>query len=142
MPRIYRAMFAAGDKPMIGANKRMLGAQLGEGRYDDLPADAEGKVGPGKGGMSVAPDWRSLPRHRIPMRLNDKLESPTASGNNQLKCWRYGAGRFISGALTQEIRLVVDSATHGTVEPAEKMPAVEYQAALAATQPDWECDED
>lgn len=142
MTRIYRAMLADGDKPKVGPSKKQLGAVLGDGRYDDLPISAEGKVAPGTGGMSVAPNWRSLPRHRIPQRLNEKLAAPTATGNNQLKCWRYGLGEFISESLTRELHLVIDSAVHGIVEPAEIMLAEAYQAALGATQPAWECDEE
>jgi len=142
MPKIYRAMFADGDLPMVGPDKKMLGVKIGDDEYDDIAADEEGRVVPGTGGMSVAPGWRVLPRHRIPKRLNTKLQKPIAKGSDRLHCWRYGSGDSESAGITDHLRLVVDSSRHGTVEPSERMPAERYQRCLAATAPHWTVDEE
>jgi hypothetical protein len=47
-------------------------------------------VEPFMGGMSVAPQWRLLPVHRIPRRLRAKF--PQAAGKNSVFLWRMGEG--------------------------------------------------
>ena len=142
MPTVYRAMFADGELPKIGPSKSMLGAKIGHDEYDDIGPDEDGSVVPGTGGMSVAPSWRMLPSHRIPRRLNSKLEVPRAIGNNRSACWRYGSGDFETSGLTDELKLVVENPRHGVVEPLLRMHTDQYQRALAATAPDWAIDED
>jgi hypothetical protein len=142
MPTIYRAMFADGDLPMVGRGKKMLGVKIGHQRYDDIGSNQAGEVVPGTGGMSVAPEWRVLPDHRIPRRLNPKLDTRRATGDNRLMCWRYGSGGFETSPLTDDVSLAVDSPSHGVVEPSSKMSLARYEQALAATAPDWTVDEE
>jgi len=138
MPLIYRAMLRDGDRPKIGPSKSMLGVKVGNDWHDDIAADENDNVHPAAGGMSVAPAWRVLPAHRIPKRLRSLC--PQARGSNQLECWRMGAGPFESGAITDELRLTVDSARHGVVGPATVLSRSAYEAALAATADQWTID--
>lgn len=140
MPRFYRAMYADGNKPQIGPNKKSLGVQAGADRYDDIAPDEDDNVHPGTGGMSVAPHWTELPAYRIPRRLKSKCAK--ATGNNNYVCWRMGDGEFESGDCTEDLVLFVDSDVHGTVQPSETMSLSAYQKALAATQSQWVRDED
>ena len=94
---------------------------------------------PGTGGMSVAPHWRDLPRHRIPARLRQII--PAASGSNLDACFRIGDGEFASGRLAARLQLRPDSPIHGCVEPDAVEPLAQYQADLAATRDQWIIDE-
>ena len=140
MPVMYRAMLADRDLPMVGPAKTMLGAKIGDDEHDDIAPGEGGEVHPGAGGVSVAPEWRALPRHRIPRRLNPKLDRPIAAGSDRLRCWRYGSGEFESADINTDLRLAVDCPRHGTLEPSVRMPADRYQGGLAATAPQWEPD--
>jgi hypothetical protein len=142
MPLIYRAMLAAGDKPQLGNTATTLGVRVPPAANPDLPVDPQGSVRPGSGGMSVAPAWRLLPIHRIPRRLRPRF--PRAAGSNQLFCWRMGEGAFAAGPVVAGLDLRPDphhAARHGFVEPSHEMKLLDYQAALAATQPHWLVDE-
>ena len=88
----------------------------------------------------MAPGWRQLPSHRIPMRLRDK-GAPDARGKNEDACWKMGQGPFQSGRLGEKLVLDVDGMDHGTVQPAQKMVQIEFEQALAATRNDWQKDE-
>ena len=71
MPLIYRAMrrdFRDG-KPLVGDSAATLGVRLPPDKHFDIPVEADGTVMPLTKGMSVAPNWRSLPRHRIQFEL-------------------------------------------------------------------------
>jgi hypothetical protein len=138
MALIYRSMLADGDKPQIGPSAKTLGARV----PDDIAPDANGKVHPHTGGMSVVSAWCLLPVHRVPRRLKDKF--PRAAGSNALCCWRPGEGPFTAGPIGDRLvfRPDPDKPTrHGFVEPAEAMELAAYQAALAATQDQWVIDE-
>ena len=140
MPLIYRAMLIDGDKPRVGPTKKTLGVKPGDDIHDDIPVDENGDVRPGTGGMSVAPAWRDLPAYRIPRRLQPKCRK--ATGNNNYACWRMGEGPFSDGNLAEGLNLVIDSAWHGIVKPADVMSLERFQALLAATQDLWVIDEE
>ena len=136
MPRVYRAMRSDGDGcPRIEATAAGLGVRVGV----DVEVDAGGIVVLDGKGMSVSPDWRDLPLHRIPERL--KAEVPDARGSNRSSCFRYGIGPFLRGAFADDLTLEPDSSSHGTVAPSRPMSLPEYQAALAMTRTGWVVDE-
>jgi hypothetical protein len=139
MPLVYRAMLRDGDKPKIGPTKKTLGVKAGNDPHDDIAPDANGNVWPGTGGMSVVPNWRDLPAHRIPERL--QRICPKARGKNDYGCWRMGDGPFENGDVAPQLVLVVDKPSHGTIQPAVSMPLADYEAVLAATQDQWVIDE-
>jgi len=139
MPRIYRAMSEQGGKPMVGPSARSLGVRVPPLPTYDIPMEANGTVRPGTGGMSVAPTWRELPPHRIPMRLRALAQD--ACGNDADACWRMGEGPFEHAQVTPALNLRPDSPRHGLVEPAVVVSVAEYQADLAATRDQWVVDE-
>jgi hypothetical protein len=105
----------------------------------DIDADPEGNVLVNGKGMSVSPDWRDLPLFRIPERLRHLKRGARGSNNTFFFC--SGTGPFQRGAFADGLTLEPDSATHGTIAPAQVMPLDDYQAALEATRPDWQVDE-
>jgi len=120
-----------------------LGVRVRPDEHADIAVGAEGMVEPRTGGMSVAPAWRRLPVHRIPRRLRAK--SPRAAGKNEFFLWRMGNGPFMEGPLADRLLFRPDPEKpnkHGFVEPAARMPAGDYQAALAATRDQWVIDEE
>lgn len=135
MPLIYRSMTPDGDRPKVGPTARTLGARVPA----DIPVQ-DGHVSPGTGGMSVTPSWRDLAPHRIPRRLVHL--APSAHGSNNDFCWRMGEGPFEKGAVSEDLELRPDRPPHGSVEPSATMTLDRYQAALAATQDQWQIDED
>jgi hypothetical protein len=143
MPRLYRAMYAEGNKPKVGAAATALGVRVPPDKHADLPAGNDGMVEPGTGGMSVSPAWRLLPVHRILRRLRTKF--PRAAGSNQLFCWRFGESGFAAALISDQLMFRPDPEKpdrHGLVEPAQQMKVEEYQAALAATRDQWVIDEE
>lgn len=140
MPAIYRSMKVVNSKPFIANQADGLGVRIGNGPNDDIPVTQSGKVNPGTGGMSVAPNWRELPVHRIPSRLRAK--HPAARGKDQLSCWRMGEGDFADGHLADGLELRLDSERHGLVEPEERTLLERYLGQLAATVDEWVIDED
>jgi hypothetical protein len=52
-----------------------------------------------------------------------------------------GEGRFEEALLSPSLRLRLDGARHGLVEPAQRMLVHDFQQALAATQDQWTTDE-
>ena len=143
MPRIFRSMRRDGDRPLVAAAADGLGARVPPalGLVDIYPTSA-GQVSPVTGpqgeGMSVAPDWRVLPPHRIPDRLRSLRKD--ARGSKSLFCWFMGRGPFVADHVAEGLRLHpdADNITHGVVEPARTMHVDEYQQALAATRPAWD----
>jgi len=139
MPRIYRAMLEEDGKPAVGPTKKTLGTKIRPDKRDDIAADENNLVHPETGGMSVSPNWRSLPVHRIPRRLTAKCRG--VAGRDDYVCWRMGDGEFEERLIADKLKLVVDSPGHGTVQPIQSMPAEAYQAAIAATRDEWVVDE-
>jgi hypothetical protein len=128
-----------GYRPLIADTARGLGIRIGGGTNTDIPVDTHGNVSPKKGGMSVAPNWRDLPLHRIPRRLKNIV--PSAAGNDKDACWRMGSGPFIQDTVAAGLVLRPDRPVHGNVEPSETMPLTSYQEFIAATQELWIVDE-
>jgi hypothetical protein len=139
MPRLYRSMFHDGERPLIGDEQNHLGVRVVADPRPDVQPDGDGYVGPGQGGMSVAPHWTKLPPFLIPERLNKLV--PRARGDNALKCFRHGGGEFADGPVASGLAFRHTSSKHGLVEPAERMTLDSFQAALAATRNNWEVDE-
>src|SRR5258707_1348324 len=136
MTFIIRSMLPDGSKPAIGPSANKLGVRVAHPGKIDLPVDTSGNVHPRTGGMSVVPDWRILPPHRIPMRLNKIVRD--AKGDNRLVCWRLGDLPFVDGPLSSELLLRVEGPTHGLMEPSMTVPLGVYSASLAATRELWE----
>ncbi len=138
MPLIFRSMLADGGKPMIGTRSKALGVRV----PTDISPDAQGRVAPGTGGMSVVSAWRLLLPHLIPRRLRPLV--PHAAGTNALVCWRMDDGTFVAGPLAPGLFFRPDPwdpHRHGFVEPEREMDLGDYQAALAATVELWVMDE-
>jgi hypothetical protein len=138
MPKIYRGMKKENGKPALGASATTLGVRI----PDDIRPDADDRVRPGTGGMSVSPSLRTLPLHRIPARLRERV--PKARGNNDLFVWSMGEGTFACGAVATGLLLRVDPSNdnHGFVEPDTIMELSEYQRSLYTTQDAWSIDEE
>ncbi len=131
MPLIYRVMARDGDYPMVGDTSNRLGVRPGV----DLPVDDLGHVYPQTGGMSVAPEWQSLPFFLIPKRLRSIV--PTARGSNQNWCWKMGDGSFVASVVADGAVLRPDGPTHGVVEPSEATTLASFQLALRGTREAW-----
>jgi hypothetical protein len=120
---------------MVGQTARTLGIRP----EVDVTADGLGMVTPGTGGMSVAPSWRDLPSHRIPLHLQSIVRD--ACGNKLDRCWRMGAGSFIDSPVTESLNLHCDRDDHGCVEPSRRMELNGLQSVLAETRDLWVIDE-
>jgi hypothetical protein len=132
-----------GDRPQVGRGATLLGVRVGPGEHDDINHDENGCVYPGQGGMSVSPSVDALPPHRLPRRLQQKYPErfPEASAPNGVHCWSMGQGAFAAERVGQYLRLRLDPAKpdrHGWVEPDDRMQVEDYEAALAATQGQWQ----
>jgi hypothetical protein len=92
--------------------------------------------GPRGEGLSVAPDWRSLPPFKIPKRLRHLAKD--ARGKDALFCWVMGTGPFAAAEVQEGLRLHPDSSTHGVLEPACTMHIDEFQRRLGGTRDAWE----
>jgi hypothetical protein len=104
---------------MIGPTARTLGVRPGY----DIPVVA-GRVGPGTGGMSVAPD--------SPMNLPDHRRPPKFGGTGKDPVW----GITID-SLGVELIFRQDKPNHGLFEPAREMSIDEFQQALADLASKW-----
>jgi len=118
---LYRGMREAADgKPKCGATARTLGVRV----PDDVAPDEEGRVHPGRGGMSVAPDDpMRLRAHRRPRALGGTGPDPVFST----------VADQLGGALA--VRL--DGRTHALVEPNAPMDLPFYVRSLHSTRPLW-----
>jgi hypothetical protein len=123
----------ADDLPTV--NQTSLGVRPGR----DVDLDSQNNVLVNGKGMSVAPNWRDININRVPKRL--RLLLPGAAGSNTWFCFRTGSGPFQRGPFANGLTLEADSATHGTVAPAQIVPLSIYEADIAATRPDWQVDE-
>jgi hypothetical protein len=101
----------------------MLGA-----RPRDLKPDEQGYVGPGRGGVSVAPDPTRLRAEFRPIRY--------PGGLSKLPLFAIDEPR-----LGEPLQYHPDGedrrSDHGVIEAAGRMFVDEYQAAIAATEPSW-----
>jgi hypothetical protein len=140
MPTIYRVMTNEARRPKIGPTARTLGVRPTAPPEGDITVIEE-HVAPMTGGMSVAPNWRMLPTHRLPPRMIEK-GAQEATGKNTDACWKMHEGDFASGPLNDELVLDADAADHGTVQPRAKVLLTNYQNSLGATVELWSIDED
>jgi hypothetical protein len=130
---------------MLGPTATTLGVRLPDPSdpeaSPDITPDANGFVSPNTGGMSVSPSQADLPAHRIPRKL--RLLYPKASGNNAVRIWSLGEGRFEAAPVNAQLALRPDphNAKHGFVEPSFNVPIASYVAALESTQSQWRLDE-
>jgi hypothetical protein len=104
---------------MIGPTARTLGVRPG----DDLPV-VTGRVSPGTGGMSVAPD--------SPMNLPDHRRPPQFGGTGKDPVWGID-----TDSLGDDIVFRQDKRAHGVLEPLREMSIEEFQEALANLAPNW-----
>lgn len=121
MLMLYRGMKPAPDGlPECGTTGRSLGVRVPE----DIAPDASGRVHPGTGGMSCAPDDPMLLRpHRRPRALR-------GTGPDAVFA--------ISVAdLGVDLTARQDSPTHALVEPCAATVLPAYVAVLHATRPRW-----
>jgi hypothetical protein len=142
IPKIFRAMKRDDEgRPVVEPSAKGLGVRCNpaEGTID-IDLDSDGNVITNGKGMSVAPDWRSLPPSRIPKRLRGK--SKDARGSSNTWCFRMGEGPFQAGPVVQGLMLRPDSPTHANVVPEAPCPSAQFQADLARTQDLWIIDED
>ena len=119
---LFRVMGADPDgKPQCGDATCQLGVRI---LIDVTPID--GRVGPGKGGMSVTPNPATLHPHFRPVALGGRGKLPLF--------------RTVVRAFGGDLRYAPDVRTpprHGLVEPSRVMLIAAYQAALAATRDSW-----
>src|SRR5690349_14558695 len=114
-------MLPDGERPLVAPSVLGLGVRLPPEPHADITIAADGTVGPGTGGLSVAPAWRRLPVHRIPRRLRDKF--PRAAGKDEAFLWRMGDGPFTAGPFADGPLFRPDPGApgrHGLVEPAAR----------------------
>lgn len=134
MPRVFRIM----RKDVTGfphISPTSLGVRVGI----DIDLDGQSNVLVNGKGMSVAPDWRDINVLRIPKRLRQIV--PGANGSNNTFCFRIGTGEFARGVFADGLMLEPDSPKHGNITPAQIAPLSKYQSNIAATQSDWQEDE-
>lgn len=126
MRQVYRAMREATDGlPELGRSARFLGIRPGDQSPPDVPAIAPtDRVGPGDGGLSVAPDDPTrLPRHRRPTSLGGTGTDPV---------WVLDVAD-----LPPDLSARQDSRTHAVVEAASQMSLADFEAAIAGTRVKW-----
>lgn len=75
-------------------------------------------------GMSVAPD--------DPMNLHPRHRPPDLGGTGSYPVWS-----ITEADLGPRLRFRQTSATHGVIEPVERMSLQDYEEALIATRPHW-----
>ncbi|AKT39347.1 hypothetical protein [Chondromyces crocatus] len=130
-PRMYRAMKADDEHPKTGTSGTTLGIRVPK----DIPVDLQGRVRPGKGGLSVRPRIRDIPAEFLPRRL--KHLNRNATGSDKTIVFRYGEKAFTVAHVTSELCLRPDKPDHGVVEPSAEMDFDAYQNALHATREGW-----
>jgi hypothetical protein len=153
MPRIFRSMARDGDLPLVAPAGDALGVRVAPHPChtapcrDDVHPDEHGVISPMSGahpeqcgapraeGLSVQPDWRVIPPHRIPKRLRHLARE--ARGPNKLFCWEMGTGPFVPTVLGEALLLHPDKPDHGVAAPATPIHVDEYQRHLAATRGSW-----
>jgi len=135
MPRFFRVMKkdANDNLPVLAQNS------LGVRPKIDVDIDAQNNVQVNGKGMSVSPDWRDINHKRIQIRKCDVV--PGAQGSNNTFCFRHGTGPFVQGAVTNDLALEPDSATHGNVAPVQMVQFPTFEGHIASTRPDWVEDE-
>lgn len=133
--KLFRAMTPDSDgKPRVARSARGLGVRA-EGPVRDVWPDAEGRVFPGKGGMSVAPAslWE-MPAHRRPRRLGHG-----STGHNEDHV--FSVEDLVVEDHGLKVRIDVPDRTHALVEPSVVELLTTYESRLAGTRWHWVADE-
>jgi hypothetical protein len=136
-------MRADGDLPALGETASTLGVRVPK----DIQADGAGFVAPdGQHGLSVRPSLDAYLEEAsafVPRRYKDKdpIRFRNATGNNNVKTFRLGNGRFTRAPVNELLMLAPDRADHGVIEPASKMSLATYKTAITHTQSSWAVDE-
>lgn len=118
-------------RPEVGADSTTLGVRASVATgvptgISDVEVDADGRVCPAAGGMSVTlDDPLFLPDHRLPREMG---------GTGRHPVWSIVAGEFPD---TLCVRIDASNERHGLVEPMLPMSVVEYRSELASTQGKW-----
>lgn len=126
---LFRTMKPDADgRPATGRSARCLGVRI----PGDIAPDAEGRVLPGTGGLSVAPRavW-NLPHHRRPRPMGRGSTGPASDRV-------YGiADERIEASLSLRLDPAAPD-VHATVEPPSPMTLDSYERLLVSTRPDWQ----
>jgi hypothetical protein len=126
MRRLFRAMKEAADGlPEVGPSARKLGIRRGDQTPCDVAASTPSDiVGPGDGGLSVAPgDPAFLIRHRRPASLGGTGTDPV---------WVIELAD-----LSPDLTARQDSPKHVVVEAAIPMALADFEDLIAATRVEW-----
>ena len=89
--------------------------------------------------MSVTPGLLQFPPRLVPRRLAHLRKS--AMGDDLLSIWEMGEGPFLEGPIADDLLDLIlrpDSSRHGTIGPAEVIPAIVLQQLLALTRDRWQ----
>jgi hypothetical protein len=125
----YRAMTPETDNlPKIGRSSRMLGVRVPE----DITPDEKGIVGPGMGGMSVAPNsiW-NVPNHRRPRGMR-------MGSTGRPDDYMYSLAGTSIPVDKLGVRLDPNRPEkHALVEPTVSVDLQRYELDLASTRCDW-----
>lgn len=125
----FRSMTPAEDGlPSVGRSARKLGIRVPQ----DVKPDAAGVVGPGAGGMSVAPDsvW-NLPHHRRPLGMGRG-----STGPRQDHVFSVQPAPLRDNGLMARPDPVAPG-LHAIVEPVQRVLLEDFERSLAATRPHW-----
>ena len=124
--RLLISMVEAADRsPEVGPSARLLGVRPANRSTPDVPAVyPQDVLGPGQGGMSVAPD--------DPMRLTRHRRPASLGGIGQDPVWVLDVDDL--GPLLQFRQ---DGTTHGIIEPKAPMTFQDYLKALGALRTRW-----
>jgi hypothetical protein len=140
----YRAMAGADNKPKLGRSARLLGVRLEvdvevvempRGWLDELgylcPVEERQAIGEmvavvvrGQKGMSTSLSIEALPDFRRPTAFGGLGRDPL---------WQIDDTQ-----ITGDLEAVQDSETHVSIMPRVTMLLERYEAALSATQNNWE----
>jgi hypothetical protein len=123
---LYRSMREEADGfPAVGPSGRLLGIRSGDAPTPDVTAvSPTDPVGPGDGGLSVAPgDPTLLLRHRRPSSLG-------GTGRDPVWCIEVDD-------LGPDLRFRQDRPAHGLIEAGRPMTLQMLRDALAATRSRW-----
>jgi hypothetical protein len=126
----FRGMTPADDGlPVVARSARALGVRVPE----DVRLDAESRVLPGRGGMSVAPGsmW-NLPNHRRPRGMWRGSTGPADDHVFSLAAVCVSSAG-LSARLDPQRPL-----KHAFIEPRSAVELSLYEAMLASSRPDWQ----
>jgi hypothetical protein len=124
--QVFRSMKEAPDNfPEVGSGGRLLGVRPGNHATPDVLAVNPGDVvGPGSGGLSVAPlDPMYLQKHRRPAGLG-------GTGHDPVWC-------IETAQLSRDLQFRQDRRDHGLIEASRAMTLNQLEVALMATRHLW-----